>query len=69
MCRREQSIDNAYSDGRFTFDRNEINKISQAHRVEETGRPAAAAAGRPATIAHRKGYYDAANDGKIKRVA
>ena len=34
-----KSVDSASSDG-LTLDRNEINKIAQAHRVAETGRPA-----------------------------
>jgi len=35
----------------FTLDGNEINKITQAHRVTETGRRRPAVAGRPVTIA------------------
>ena len=60
MCRREQSIDNAHSDGRLALDRNEINKIAQAHRVAKTGRRTDG--GWPVTIAHRKGSYDAAKN-------
>jgi len=53
MCRRKQVLTTrpmtVFS---FKLDRNEINKITQAHRVTETGRlEAAAAAGRPVAIA------------------
>ena len=48
VCRREHVLTarppTVFS---FTLDRNEINKITQAHRVAKTGRPAG---GRPVTI-------------------